>query len=151
MCVRVVDLERGADQVVGEVDLRALEEVEADGVDQDGGAARLSLVPSLDVKSSPFGNYDSQMIYAIQQRWYYFLDQGRFAFEKSGKVVVRFKLDADGGVRDVTVQESNVGDILSFYCTSAIVEPSPYSKWSQDMRRIVGADTRELTFTFFYN
>ena len=118
---------------------------------QSGGASRLSLVPSLDVRFSPFGNYDRAMIFAIQRRWYYFLDQGRFAFDKAGKVVVRFKLGSDGGVRDIVVSESDVGDILSFYCSSAIIEPSPYNKWPEDMRRIVGSETRELTFTFFYN
>lgn len=118
---------------------------------QEGGASRLGLVSSLDVRSSPFGNYDSQMIYAIQKHWYYFLDQGRFAFDKAGKVVVTFKLGSDGGVREVVISESDVGEILAFYCSSAIIEPSPYSKWTPDMRRIVGSETRELTFTFYYN
>ncbi len=118
---------------------------------QSGGASRLSLVPSLDVRFSPFGNYDQNMILAIQRRWYDFLEQGRFAFNKAGKVVVKFKLGSDGGVRDIVVSESDVGDILSFYCSSAIIEPSPYRKWPEDMRRIVGSETRELTFTFFYN
>src|SRR6185437_9697028 len=39
--VGIVDLERRADQIVGEVDLGTLEEVEADVIDENGGAVAL--------------------------------------------------------------------------------------------------------------
>ena len=36
-------------------------------------------------------------------------------------------------------------------CESAIREPSPYAPWPDEMRRIIGANYREVTFTFYYH
>lgn len=118
---------------------------------QDGGVSRLSIVPSLDVRASPFGNYDAAMIYIIQQAWYRLLDDSHFTYERSGRVVLRFKLRADGSIADMKTLESEVGDTLAFLCETAVIKPQPYAKWPSEMRREVGGDTRELTFTFHYH
>lgn len=117
---------------------------------QDGGVPRFQLESSLDVKASPFANYDAQLIYAVQQRWYALLDEQKFALERTGKVVVRFNLHADGTISDMTQVQSDVGDLWAFVCESAVMTPAPYARWPAAMRRLIGRDVREVTFTFHY-
>lgn len=118
---------------------------------QEGGVARLSIVPSLDVKASPFGIYDAAMIYVISSAWYALLDESRFTYERSGKVVIRFTLHSDGTISGLKIMESEVGDTLAFMCETAIIKPQPFNRWPAIMRQEVGADTREITFTFHYH
>lgn len=122
-----------------------------DTMKQDGGVPRVAGVPSLDVQASPFGIYDAAMIYAVQQAWYSLLDESRFTYERSGKVVLRFTLRADGSVSNMKTLESEVGDTLAFLCETAVIKPQPYAKWPAEMRREVGSEFREITFTFHYN
>jgi hypothetical protein len=118
---------------------------------QEGGVRRFAVEPSLDVKESPFASYDQQMIYAVQQRWYALLDEHHYSLDRVGKVVLKFRLRADGTVADMTQVESEVGDIWSLLCESAVLSQAPYARWPEAMRRQVGRDSREITFTFHYN
>jgi hypothetical protein len=45
---------------------------------------------------------------------------------------------------------SDVGDILALLCRKAVEGNVPYRPWPGDMRRLIGADFREVTFTFYY-
>ena len=56
----------------------------------------------------------------------------------------------DGTVSDMQVLENTVGEMLGYVCQQAINEPSPFAKWPPDMRRMVGQNYREITFTFYY-
>ena len=116
---------------------------------EDGGA-RPRLISSLDVQATPFGEYDRALIEAVQSRWYNLLDSQRFAEDRTGLVTVRFKLDSDGTVQDVEILENGVGAVLSYVCQAAIEEAAPFGKWPDDMRREIGANFREITFTFDY-
>jgi len=115
----------------------------------DGGAKARGRV-SLDVKVTPFSSYDAAFIAAVQQRWYDLLDSSQFA-QHSGKVVLEFRLSYDGRITDLKVSNNEVGEILSLLCQRAILDPAPYQRWPDDMRRMIGANFREVTFTFFYN
>lgn len=117
---------------------------------QDGGVSRLHIESSLDVKASPFANYDQQFIYAVQQRWYALLDQHRYSLDRTGKVKLKFELRSDGTVAEMNQLESEVGDIWSLLCENAILTQAPYARWPETMRRLIGKDTREITFTFHY-
>ena len=86
----------------------------------------------------------------MQQRWYDLLDSSQFA-QRSGKVVLEFRLTYDGRITDLKVSDNEVGEILSLLCQRAIMDPAPYARWPDDMRRMIGANYREVTFTFFYN
>ena len=116
---------------------------------QNGGAHR-RLVADFDVKKSPFGDYDAALINAVTQHWYDLLDSQRFALDRTGKVVLRFKLKYDGTVENMAVLDSTVGELLSYVCQEAISESAPFGKWPDDMRRTVGENYREITFTFYY-
>jgi len=117
---------------------------------QDGGVKRVRVDSSLNAIATPFGEYDRELIAAIQSRWYDLLEQKGYAFNNTGRVVIVFRLNYDGRVSDVSVVESTVGDLLADVCQLAITDPAPYAKWSTEMRQFFGANYREVRFTFYY-
>ena len=117
---------------------------------QEGGMHRRALVPSLDVKATPFGAYDAALVEAVTDRWYSLLDSQQFALDRTGKVVLRFHLNYDGTITDMNVMQNTVGDLLGYVCQKAISDPAPYARWPTEMRRLVGENYREITFTFYY-
>jgi outer membrane biosynthesis protein TonB len=117
---------------------------------QDGGTHRRALVPSLDARATPFGAYDAKFIAAVSQRWYDLLDSQQFAQDRSGKVTLRFHINYDGSITDVQQLQNTVGDLLGYVCQKAVTDPAPFEAWPSDMRRMVGANFREITFTFYY-
>lgn len=117
---------------------------------QDGGVKRLDVDSSLNAIATPFGEYDREVIEAIKDHWYALLDSKEFARDRTGRVVVEFDLNYDGRVTNLRVIESNVGDLLSYVCKSAIMDPAPFAPWPSDMRRFLGSDVRDVRFTFFY-
>jgi hypothetical protein len=117
---------------------------------QDGGTRRIAIVPSLDAKATPFGEYDGKFIAAVQQRWYDLLDSQQFAQDRSGKVTLRFHLNYDGSISDMEVLQNSVGELLCYVCQKAVNDPSPFEAWPSDMRRMVGENYREIAFTFYY-
>ena len=117
---------------------------------QEGGVRRYS-IEGLNAKATPFATYDQAIIEAIQNHWFNLLDERAFARGDTGKVVVTFRLNSDGSVTHMRVAESTVGDILEIVCQKAVQEPAPFGPWPNDMRRLVGADFRDVRFTFFYN
>ena len=117
---------------------------------QDGGVPNVKLSASFDVKATPFGQYDSDFVDAVTYRWYSLLDSQQFALDRTGKVTVRFHLNYDGTITQMTVLENTVGDLLGYVCQKAISDPAPYKPWPEEMHRLVGANYREITFTFYY-
>jgi outer membrane biosynthesis protein TonB len=119
-------------------------------MNQEGGTRRMALQPSFDAKATPFGDYDRRFIDAVTTQWYNLLDSQRFAQDRSGKVTLKFHLNYDGTVSDMEVLENTVGELLCYVCQKAVTDPSPYAPWPSDMRRMVGANYREIVFTFYY-
>lgn len=117
---------------------------------QDGGVSRKGKM-ALDVKGTGFGAYDEALILAVQNRWFTLLDERRFAGGVTGKVVVKFKLHSDGSVRIVEPTESTVDALMTSLCVRAVRDPSPYEKWPSEMLRLIGSNSREVKFTFYYN
>ena len=117
---------------------------------QEGGMRRQALVPSLDVNATPFGEYDAALIEAVTQRWYDLLDSQQFAMDRTGKVILRFHLNYDGTITDMSVVQNTVGDLLGYVCQKAVSDPAPFARWPSDMRRMVNENYREITFTFYY-
>ena len=117
---------------------------------QAGGVPRRALKSSLDVKATPFGDYDAAIVEAVSQRWYDLLDNHRFAQDRSGKVTLRFKLKPDGSIIEVQTTDNTVGEVLGYLCQEAIEEAAPFANWPPDMSRMIGANYRDITFTFYY-
>jgi hypothetical protein len=117
---------------------------------QAGGVDRHAMWSSLDAKATPFGDYDAAIIEAVSQRWYDLLDNHRYAEDRSGKVMLRFKLKPDGSVIEMQTMDNSVGQLLGYLCQEAIEEAAPFAKWPPDMARMIGSNYREVTFTFYY-
>lgn len=117
---------------------------------QEGGTRRQALVPSLDARATPFGDYDRRFIDAVTSRWYSLLDSQKFASDRTGKVTLRFHLNSDGSISNMEVLENTVGDLLGYVCQESVTDPSPFEPWPSDMRRMVNGNYREIMFTFYY-
>jgi hypothetical protein len=118
---------------------------------QDDGSKKLRIEPSFDTKATPFGVYDRAFIDAVQSRWYDLLDNMSYDGYRRGMVVLQFHLNYDGRITDMEVLENTVTGTLSLLCEKAVSDPSPFDKWSREMRLMVGKDFREIKFTFHYN
>lgn len=117
---------------------------------QDGGVTRQARV-SIDAKASEFGEYDARLIGAITTRWQSLIDDTPDAPVRVGRVVIQFRLHADGRVSMVKQAQSTVGFSLGWICQRAITDPAPFEKWPDSMRLITGQDYRDVKFTFHYN
>jgi hypothetical protein len=76
------------------------------------------------------------------------LDSHNFA-QRSGKVIIEFRLTYDGRITEMRVAGNEVGDLLGLACQNAIRDPAPYAPWPQDMRSYFG-NQRNVSFTFYY-
>jgi protein TonB len=117
---------------------------------QDGGVRRHAVWSSLDAKATAFGEYDRKIVEAVTQHWYDLLDSRHFAQDRTGKVILRFKLKYDGSVEEMHTLENTVGELLCYVCSESIQQSAPFEKWPEDMHRMIGANYREITFTFYY-
>jgi hypothetical protein len=117
---------------------------------QDGGVKTHHLQPSFDVVASPFGAYDRALIMAVQQRWEDLLESRNWAADRTGKVTLKFHLNSDGTISELKMVENTVDLALAMLCQSAIKDPSPFRPWPSDMKRLIGANFRDITFTFYY-
>jgi outer membrane biosynthesis protein TonB len=116
---------------------------------QDGGVRR-TLSSSLDALATPFGDYDRRIVDAIRSRWDDILYSQKFAMDRTGKVTVTFHLNPDGSVTEARIYNNTVGDLLGYVCQAAIEQAAPFGAWSPEMRRLIGTNYREITFTFYY-
>ena len=115
---------------------------------QTGGSPNFDIASSLDVSHSIVGDYDREFIDAVRQRWYDLLGQ-RGGVSQIGKVVLDFRLNSDGHITEMKVVQENVGELQSLIAQSAILDPH-FRKWPDEMRRELGADFRDVRFTFYY-
>ena len=116
---------------------------------QDGGVKQRGKA-QMDTIATPFGAYDRAIVESISSRWYDLLDSQKFADSRTGKVTIYFHLNPDGSVSELKITDNGVGDLLGYVCQEAIEQAAPFGQWPSDMRRLVGANYREITFTFFY-
>ena len=116
---------------------------------QEGGAERHARVPSFDVKVTGFGDYDARFVAAVSQNWYNLLDSQKFSLDRTGKVVLLFRLNYDGTISQMRLAENNVGDLLGYVCEKAVLDGAPYERWNEDMRLKLG-NYADVQFTFDY-
>jgi outer membrane biosynthesis protein TonB len=90
-------------------------------------------------------------IEAVQARWFSLLDERDFVGNQSGRVIVQFRLHNDGRISNVSIVNSTVGDLLSWFCQRAVSDPAPYQPFPPDLRRLLNTEYREIRFTFYYN
>ena len=116
---------------------------------QEGGVRRHAIAPSLDVKVTGFSDYDRRFIEAVTQHWYDLLESQRFTLDRTGKVVLRFRLNCDGSISDMRIADNSVGDLLGYVCQKAVMDNAPFERWPTNMRLELG-DYCDVQFTFYY-
>jgi hypothetical protein len=102
-----------------------------------------------DERKSAFGLYDAAVVEAVQNRWYRLLEKHRI--KSDGKVVVGFRLHADGRATEVTIVYEELDEATSALCQRAILDTAPYPPMPQEVRRLLGKNYREVRFTFHVN
>jgi outer membrane biosynthesis protein TonB len=115
---------------------------------QEGGVKRKLDLQSFDVKGTQFGEYDAAFIRAVSLRWYTLMDEPSARSDSTGRVTLEFRLYYDGRISEIKVLQNSAGVLMGYLCQRAVTDSAPYERWPDDMRRIIGADYREITFTF---
>jgi hypothetical protein len=104
---------------------------------------------TLDVPVTQFSSYDARLFSDIQRRWHSLLRSSLFKLQH-GKVVIAFVLTSDGRISDLKIEENEVGEIQGLLCKRSILDPAPYPRWTDDMRRTIGTSQRKCVLTFNY-
>jgi len=104
---------------------------------------------AIDARWSDYGQYLQQLIETVQIQWDRILIQSRVYPGSGTNVSVKFVLNDRGEVSRIVSVEGSAGEIGRQSCVSAITSRAPYGEWSDDMKRVLGAD-QEMTFTFYY-
>jgi hypothetical protein len=107
-------------------------------------------IKAFDVAGTPFGSYDRRLIAAVKTRWLALLEQYTIPGERIGQVSLRFHLNEDGSVSELSVAENTAGDILALYCQKAITDSAPFGPWPAELKDLVKRNYRELNFVFYY-
>ncbi len=116
---------------------------------EEGGVANRARVPSFDVKVTGFGDYDARFVETVSHNWWNLLDSQQFSLDRTGKVVLLFRLNYDGSISAMRIAQNNVGDLLGYVCEKAVLDGAPYERWTEDMRLKLG-DYADVQFTFDY-
>lgn len=101
-------------------------------------------------KNDPRYRYDAEVVNAINQRWNDLLSKSAFRTDRTGKVVIEFRLRSNGSVGNFKIVENSAGILLGYVCKKAITDVAPFKSWPPEMVKGIGADYREITFTFYY-
>jgi outer membrane biosynthesis protein TonB len=129
-------------------DARRRAGIQGEKMKQDGGSRHVAMDTTLDVTRTASGDYDREFVDAVQQRWFKLLDERGATVP--GKVVLEFRLHYDGRITDMKMSQNEVGELLGLICEKAVLDPAPYRRWPNEMRREINADYRDVRFTFFY-
>lgn len=95
--------------------------------------------------------YDKLLFSAIESRWGDLLNRAEWtnqAVPPEGRVRVEFRLHANGRVTDMKIVENTLGDLMGLFCQKAILDPAPYGRWTNGMRKQIGQDYRVVKCTF---
>lgn len=112
-------------------------------------SGRFRLTTSLK-QNTPYGKYDLAIVEAVTKKWYDILASQKFAKDRTGTVVLRFRLHPDGTVTDLVSLKCNVGEVLNYVCIESVKAAAPFAPWPPDMEKLINAHYREITFEFYY-
>jgi outer membrane biosynthesis protein TonB len=101
-------------------------------------------------KTLTFKGYDQKLVSQIETQWNSLLQKEPIISDDAGEVIVKFRLHDDGRVSDIELA-GKTNSIFAPVCVEAVKNCSPFAKWSNDMRFMVGTNYREINFTFYFN
>jgi hypothetical protein len=111
------------------------------------GTSNMGVI-GLDARWSSYGEYLQRMIETVQREWDNIL--GGRTYPPSGTTVtVKFRMTSDGKIAEIVDVNSTSTEQGKQACESAITNPSPYGKWTDEMIAVLGSQ-QEMTFVFYY-
>jgi hypothetical protein len=96
-----------------------------------------------------YKGYLNRMMLTVQGRW------DRLSIDRKGeaptgtRIVVRFTLDAKGGIAEILDVESTSDEAGKQCCLTAITSSAPYDRWTSEMIAALGS-SQEISFSFYY-
>ena len=112
------------------------------------GSARRRGTLAIDSTFSQFGEYEQQFYAAVQAGWYQEIDFFQ-PIDTSARVVVQFRIQADGTVDEVVVLNTTAGEIATLICQTALTKRSPFRPWTEEMVQVFGRE-RVMKVAFSY-
>jgi hypothetical protein len=113
----------------------------------EGSASRRGAL-AIDATFSEFGEYQQQFFAALQAGWYQEIEFFQ-PIDTSTRVVVSFRITADGVIHDVEVLHSTASQIATLICQTALTKRSPFRPWTKEMVTVFGQE-RTLEVVFHY-
>ncbi len=113
----------------------------------EGSASRRGSL-AIDATFSEFGEYQQQFYAALQAGWYQEIEFFQ-PIDTSTRVVVSFRITADGVIHDVEVLHSSASEIATLICQTALTKRSPFRPWTEEMVKVFGQE-RVLQVVFHY-
>lgn len=103
---------------------------------------------SLNVRLTGYGDYDARFVNAVRFAWMQYRAKPGWFHPRT--VVIQFNLHHDGTISNLIVGKNSAKTMQAYYCRRALEIPAPFAKWTETMRREIGADFRPCQFTFRY-
>jgi hypothetical protein len=105
----------------------------------------------LDLNSMPqvFKDYDQQFISKVKHKWDAYLVSAQINHNDDKFIILKFHLNSDGTISNIDVVESTADESTVSMCKRVLSEISP-KPWPDEMRKKIGRDYCEVTFTFDY-
>ena len=112
-----------------------------------GSASRRGRI-AIDATFSQFGEYEQQFYAAVQAGWYQEIDFYQ-PIDTSARVVVRFRIQSDGRVDEVTILHSTASEVATLICQLALTKRSPFRPWTEEMIQVFGQErVMEVAFSY---
>jgi hypothetical protein len=113
------------------------------------GGVHLSMNTAQAVKNTAAGAYDMHLVAKVKGAWDELWSNG--SPDRSGKVVVQFRLYPDGHIQNPVINQNEASDLMGNICVQAINKSAPYAEWPPEMRREIPDGYRDIQFAFYYS
>ncbi len=117
-------------------------------VENQVGNSNIGLI-GVSAEFSNYGAYLQKMVEIVQVNCDRLNDESRIYPPSGSFVIVKFILNDEGKIAHIISIQNKASDAAAKLCTSAIISPSPYGPWTDDMKAMLGKE-QELTYEFFY-
>lgn len=105
---------------------------------------------AVDARFTAYGGYLQRLLEAISTQWQMSCrESARILAERGRYVLVEFEINATGGVVSLNIPSSTTGDMGISLAKNAILSPSPFGEWTEDMRLMLG-ELQSIQIHFFY-
>lgn len=115
---------------------------------QPGSASQAGRI-AVNARFSEFGDYLQELIDVVDAQWNRILRQ-MSTYPPAGSVVtVVFRINSQGEVWILDVEEGTAGRPGALACVNAITARMPYRPWTREMVAVLGTE-QDITFGFYY-